>query len=144
MPKYGFRDYRGGGRSSGRETIGRVASGAIASRILANFRAFLFALIQNPSDRFPSKNLIQKKSTIMPFYMPDADAAARAGAYLEECMKSQDSAGGVDRMPVSAGVPAGLGSPVFEKLDAVLAQAVMSVGAVKAVEIGDGIRSCYI
>lgn len=75
--------------------------------------------------------------------MPDADAAARAGAYLEKCMKSQDSAGGVVECRIT-GVPAGLGSPVFEKLDAVLAQAVMSVGAVKAVEIGDGTEVAHM
>lgn len=77
------------------------------------------------------------------FYMPDADAAVRAGAYLEKCMKSQDSAGGVVECRIT-GVPAGLGSPVFEKLDAVLAQAVMSVGAVKAVEIGDGTEVAHM
>ena len=95
--KYGFRDYRGGGRSSNNNA----------------------------------------------FYMPDADAAARAGTYLEKCMKSQDSAGGVVECRIT-GVPAGLGSPVFEKLDAVLAQAVMSVGAVKAVEIGDGTEVAHM
>ena len=75
--------------------------------------------------------------------MPDADAAARAGTYLEKCIKSQDSAGGVVECRIT-GVPAGLGSPVFEKLDAVLAQAVMSVGAVKAVEIGDGTEVAHM
>lgn len=70
--------------------------------------------------------------------MPDADAAARAGEYLEKCMNEQDSAGGVVECRIT-GVPAGLGDPVFGKLDAVLAQALMSIGAVKAVEIGDGI-----
>ena len=73
------------------------------------------------------------------FYMPDAKAAEAAGAYLEECMKNQDSAGGIIECRIK-NVPAGLGNPVFEKLDAVLAEAVMSIGAVKAVEIGDGIQ----
>ena len=71
--------------------------------------------------------------------MPDAKAAEAAGAYLEECMKNQDSAGGIIECRIK-NVPAGLGNPVFEKLDAVLAEAVMSIGAVKAVEIGDGIQ----
>ena len=69
--------------------------------------------------------------------MPDAQAASEAGDYLEQCMKNQDSAGGVIECRI-AGVPAGLGDPVFGKLDALLAQALMSIGAVKAVEIGDG------
>ncbi len=69
--------------------------------------------------------------------MPDAKAAAEAGAYLETCMQNQDSAGGVVECKIN-GVPAGLGDPVFGKLDAILAEAVMSIGAVKAVEIGDG------
>ena len=81
-----------------------------------------------------------KKITCNAFYMPDATAAARAGEYLEQCMKSQDSAGGMVECRIK-GVPAGLGTPVFGKLDAMLAHAVMSVGAVKAVEIGDGIQT---
>ena len=72
------------------------------------------------------------------FYMPDAQAAVKAGEYLEECMKNQDSAGGVIECRIT-GTPAGLGEPVFDKLSALLAHALMSIGAVKAVEIGDGI-----
>ena len=75
--------------------------------------------------------------------MPDADAAAKAGTYLEKCMKNLDSAGGVIECRIT-GVPAGLGNPVFEKLDAMLSQAVMSIGAVKAVEIGDGIQVAHM
>lgn len=71
------------------------------------------------------------------FYMPDKNAAEKAGAYLEQCMKEQDSAGGIIECRIK-GVPPGLGTPVFEKLDAMLAQAVMSIGAVKGVEIGEG------
>ena len=71
------------------------------------------------------------------FYMPDKKAAEKAGAYLEQCMKEQDSAGGIIECRIK-GVPPGLGTPVFEKLDAMLAQAVMSIGAVKGVEIGEG------
>ncbi len=135
--KYGFRDYRGGGRSSGRETIGRVAAGAIASKILKelniSFCTYTKSIGPVEISSFDKKQIDQNA-----FYMPDADAAARAGEYLEKCMNEQDSAGGVVECRIT-GVPAGLGDPVFGKLDAVLAQALMSIGAVKAVEIGDGI-----
>ncbi len=134
--KYGFRDYRGGGRSSGRETIGRVASGAIASKIL-NSMGILFCTYTKSIGPVSISEFHPEEITNNAFYMPDAAAADRAGAYLEECMKNQDSAGGVIECRIT-GVPAGLGNPVFEKLDAMLAQAVMSVGAVKAVEIGAG------
>ena len=136
--KYGFRDYRGGGRSSGRETIGRVAAGAIASRILESI-GISFCTYTRSIGPVEIQNFDAEEISKNAFYMPDAAAAAKAGAYLEECMKNQDSAGGTIECRIQ-NVPAGLGSPVFEKLDAVLAQAVMSVGAVKAVEIGDGLQ----
>ncbi|MDO5136014.1 MAG: chorismate synthase [Eubacteriales bacterium] len=137
--KYGFRDYRGGGRSSGRETAGRVAAGAVAAKILKELGITLCTYtrsigpveIQNFSPREIEKNA---------FYMPDQEAARQAGLYLEACMKEQDSAGGVIECRIS-GVPAGLGEPVFGKLDALFAQALMSIGAVKAVEVGDGIAA---
>lgn len=136
--KYGFRDYRGGGRSSARETIGRVAAGAIAARILKelgiSFCTYSKSIGPVSIETFHPEEINQNA-----FYMPDAHAAEKAAAYLEECMKNQDSAGGVVECRIT-GVPAGLGDPVFGKLDAVLAQAVMSIGAVKAVEIGDGIH----
>ena len=119
--KYGFRDYRGGGRSSGRETAGRVAAGAIAVKIL---------------DQLGISEEEIRNNTLC---MPDADAAAKASAYLEQCLNSQDSAGGVIECRIK-NVPAGLGDTVFDKLDATLAHAIMSIGAVKAVEIGDGIN----
>ena len=136
--KYGFRDYRGGGRSSGRETIGRVAAGAIASRILETL-GISFCTYTNSIGPVEITDFDAEEITRNAFYMPDASAASAAGAYLEECMKNQDSAGGVIECRIK-NVPAGLGNPVFEKLDAVLAQAVMSIGAVKAVEIGDGFQ----
>ena len=140
--KYGFRDYRGGGRSSGRETIGRVASGAVASKILASlgisFCTYTKSIGPVSIEKFNPEEINNNA-----FYMPDASASAKASAYLEECMKNQDSAGGVIECRIT-GVPAGLGNPVFEKLDAVLAQAVMSIGAVKAVEIGDGIQVAHM
>ena len=139
--KYGFRDYRGGGRSSGRETIGRVAAGAIACKILKELGIEVMAytrsigsFIANGSDF--SKEEINASS----IYMPDLETSALAEKYLQECMANQDSAGGVVECVIT-GMPAGIGEPVFDKLDANLAKALMSVGAVKAVEIGDGIAA---
>lgn len=136
--KYGFRDYRGGGRSSGRETLGRVAAGAVAARLLREFGITLTAYttaigpVRIDPDRF-DLNAARETAT----GMPDFEASAAAEAYLEDCMKNRDSAGGTIECIID-GVPAGLGDPVFEKLDANLSKAVMSIGAVKAVEIGDG------
>ena len=136
--KYGFRDYRGGGRSSGRETIGRVAAGAIASKILEELGISICTYTRSigPVEiaSFNKEEIHQNA-----FYMPDAQAAVKAGEYLEECMKNQDSAGGVIECRIN-GVPAGIGDPVFGKLDAAFAQALMSIGAVKAVEVGDGVK----
>lgn len=136
--KYGFRDYRGGGRSSGRETIGRVAAGAIACEILKQLGVEVMAYAKEIGGISIgacsiTKETIQKS----PLFMPDMDASEKAELLLEEKMKEQDSAGGVIEC-VIRGVPAGVGEPVFEKLDANLSKAVMSIGAVKGVEIGDG------
>lgn len=136
--KYGFRDYRGGGRSSGRETVGRVAGGAVAARLLQEFgiRLTAYTLSIGPVKIDRSKfdqNAILTTST----GMPDRDASSRAESYLADCMKKCDSSGGIVECVID-GVPAGLGDPVFEKLDAGLSRAIMSIGAVKAVEIGDG------
>lgn len=136
--KYGFRDYRGGGRSSGRETIGRVAAGAIASKILETLGISICTYTKSIGP-VEIRNFDPEEITKNSFYMPDAEAAEAAGVYLEKCMKNQDSAGGIIECRIK-NVPAGLGNPVFEKLDAILAQAVMSIGAVKAVEIGDGMQ----
>lgn len=136
--KYGFRDYRGGGRSSGRETIGRVAGGAVAMQLLKAVGIDLFAYtkeiggIRIDPEKFSREAILENA-----VYMPDPDAAAKAGAFLEQCMKEQDSAGGIIEC-VIRNVPAGLGDPVFEKLDAKLAAAVFSIGAVKGFEVGDG------
>ncbi|MCM1325561.1 MAG: chorismate synthase [Bacteroidales bacterium] len=136
--KYGFRDYRGGGRSSGRETIGRVAAGAIACKILALLGIEVCAYTKSigPVEIDPSnfdKDAILATKTAM----PDFQADEKAVAYLETARQNLDSVGGVMECVVT-GVPTGIGEPVFEKLDANLAKAVMSVGAVKAVEIGGG------
>ncbi len=136
--KYGIRDYRGGGRSSGRETLGRVAAGAVAAKILKELGIQVTAYTQSigpvsiDPERFQAENIYASATA-----MPDPEADARALAFLEECMHKSDSAGGVVACRIT-GVPAGIGDPVFHKLDAALAGAVMSVGTVKAVEIGDG------
>lgn len=136
--KYGFRDYRGGGRSSGRETIGRVAAGAIAAKILEQMGITVFAYTRSigPVDADLTKfNRTTARSTITA--MPDAEADEKACAYLQQAREACDSVGGCMECLVE-GLPVGIGDPVFEKLDANLAKAIMSIGAVKAVEIGDG------
>ena len=137
--KYGFRDYRGGGRSSGRETIGRVAAGAIAVKIL-NQLGITFTTYTRSIGPICvcERNFDAEQINKNPLFMPDEDAAENAQDYLEACIADQNSSGGVVECIV-AGMPAGIGDPVFEKLDANLAKAVMSIGAVKGFEIGDGI-----
>ncbi len=136
--KYGFRDYRGGGRSSGRETIGRVAAGAIASKILKELGiSFLTYTLSVGMIKADPKNFDTEYILENPLYMPDRDAAEKAMAYLDDLRKEGNSAGGSVECRIN-GLPAGIGEPVFDKLDAELTKAVMSIGAVKAVEIGDG------
>ncbi len=136
--KYGFRDYRGGGRSSGRETIGRVAAGAVAAKVLAELGVTVSAYVKSIGpveidyERFDPKEVENN-----PVSMPDPTAAQAAMEYLDECRAKQDSSGGVVEC-VICGVPVGVGDPCFEKLNAKLAQAVCSIGAVKGFEIGDG------
>lgn len=136
--KYGFRDYRGGGRSSGRETIGRVAAGAIAAKILKTygitFLTYSRAIgpVTIDDSRFDETKINQN-----PLYMPDALAATEAAAYLEQCRADCNSSGGIVECIIT-GMPAGIGDPVFDKLDANLAKAIFSIGAVKGFEIGDG------
>ncbi|MCR5102407.1 MAG: chorismate synthase [Butyrivibrio sp.] len=138
--KYGFRDYRGGGRSSGRETIGRVAAGSLCSKLLSEMGIELCAYTKAIGDIEIDYNNFDK-ATILSTQtaMPDADADKRAVEYITKCRAEKDSVGGVIEIVIK-GVPAGIGDPVFDKLDAELAKAIMSVGAVKAVEIGDGIK----
>ena len=136
--KYGFRDYRGGGRSSGRETIASVAAGAIACRLLESLGITVRAYTREvggiciAQERFDLDEMWNNR-----LYMPDARAAAQAEARLEELMAGKDSCGGVVEC-IIRGMPAGAGEPVFEKLDANLAKAMLSIGAVKGFEIGDG------
>lgn len=142
--KYGFRDYRGGGRTSGRETIGRVAAGAIAAKILRTLGITLVTYsraiggIEIDDTRIDFHEINNN-----PLYMPDARAAAKAQALLEEKLREQDSVGGIVECIVT-GLPAGIGEPVFDKLDACLAKAVCSIGAVKGFEIGEGFRAAQL
>ena len=136
--KYGFRDYRGGGRSSGRETTGRVAAGAIAAAILKELGVTVFAYTKSIGPVSIDYTKCQKElARVSPLCMPDPEASSKAEAYIVEQMDQQNSVGGVIECIVT-GMPAGIGQPVFDKLDAVLAKAVMSIGAVKGIEIGDG------
>ncbi len=136
--KYGFRDHRGGGRSSGRETVGRVAAGAIAARILSSFGIRILAYTASIGPVSISKECFDEAQiTQNTVCMPDAEAAKKAEAFLDECRKNLDSAGGIIACSVT-GLPAGLGEPVFDKLDALLGQALFSIGAVKGAAFGDG------
>ena len=132
--KYGFRDYRGGGRSSGRETIGRVAAGAIACELLKELGISVHAYTRQIGDITIGENISLENIMKSPLYMPDLAASQKAELLLEEKMKEHDSVGGVIECVVKGMMP-GIGEPVFEKLDANLAKAVMSIGAVKGVEI---------
>lgn len=136
--KYGFRDYRGGGRSSARETIGRVAAGAIAEKFLAalNIRVTAYTRTIGPVE-ISGERMDLKEMKNNRLCMPDAKAAEEAEQYLEQKMAQRDSVGGVVECVIH-NLPAGLGEPVFEKLDANLAKAMLSIGAVKGFEIGDG------
>lgn len=136
--KYGIRDWRGGGRSSGRETAARVAAGAVAKQILdqQGIQVVAYTLeLAGIKSRQISYEAISKN----PFYAPDLDAADQMRAKIESIKASGNSAGGIIEVVVK-GAPAGLGEPVFDKLDADLAKALMSIGAVKAVEIGAGVE----
>ena len=142
--KYGLRDYRGGGRTSGRETIGRVAGGAVASRILEclgiKLTTYTKAIgpVSIPSDAYDYSVINENR-----LYMPNSEYAQQAAAYLEQCISDQDSSGGLIECIIE-GMPAGVGEPVFDKLDASLAKAVMSIGAVKGFEIGDGFEAAKV
>ncbi|GAB1410518.1 chorismate synthase [Desulfovibrionales bacterium] len=137
--KYGLRDYRGGGRSSGRETASRVVGGAVAGLFLRTVGIAVQAgTIELGGIGVPQKDLAHADAR--PFFAAHADAPALWEKRIAEVAGAGDSLGGVVEIQAH-GVPAGLGEPVFDKLDARLAAAVMSVGAVKGVEIGAGFAS---
>ncbi len=138
--KYGHRDYRGGGRSSARETAARVAAGGIARQVLASLAPSLAIsgyMVQMGNrgidrSRFDAGQIDQN-----PFWCPDATAAADWATYLDDLRLSHNSVGAVIEI-TARGVPAGLGAPLYAKLDSDIAAGMMSINAVKAVEIGDG------
>ena len=134
--KYGFRDYRGGGRSSARETAMRVAAGAIAKKFLAakgiEVRGYLSQLGPVKAEKFDWEQVRQN-----PFFCPDADKVPEMEAYMNALRKEGDSIGAKITV-VATGVKPGLGEPIFDRLDADLAHALMSINAVKGVEVGDG------
>lgn len=136
--KYGFRDYRGGGRSSGRETIGRVAAGAIAIKILGELGIKIAAYTKQIGPYVCREQVVSWENVEKsPLRMPDLEQSQNAEKYLEQKMQELDSAGGMIECVIS-GMPAGIGEPVFGKLDAALAGSIFSIGAVKGVEIGAG------
>lgn len=136
--KYGIRDHRGGGRSSGRETIARVAAGAIAMKLLGELGIHIDAYATQIAGVSVSKDRLDpEEAKSNPLCMPDKEAALKCEAVLEELKEKGDSAGGIIECRVD-GLKPGIGEPVFDKLDAVLAGAVMSIGAVKGFEIGEG------
>ena len=137
--KYGFRDYRGGGRSSGRETLSRVAAGAVAIKILKQLGIEITAYTKSIGPVSIDMNNFNKEAIYStPTCMPDTQADKEAMDYLSKVRENTDSAGGVIECRIN-GMPAGIGDPVFEKLSANLSKAVMSIGAMKAIEFGDGI-----
>jgi len=143
--KYGLRDHRGGGRASARETVGRVAAGAVAKKILIlegihiiGYVIELGGIKANIESSDISELSIRAESN--PVRCPDLDVAKNMLQRLDEVRQEKDSLGGIVTV-IAKGVPPGLGEPVFDKLDADLAKALMSIGAVKAVEIGIGLQS---
>jgi chorismate synthase len=134
--KYGFRDYRGGGRSSARETAARVAAGGVARLVIpeVRIRAYLVELGGDPIDRAAFDDSAIDAN---PFFCPDPAAAARWEAIVDGARKAGSSVGAIVEC-IAEGVPAGWGAPLYAKLDGELAAAMMSINAVKGVEIGDG------
>lgn len=141
--KYGIRDYRGGGRSSARETAMRVAAGAIARKVLGKKIIIRGAMVQMGDDAIDRKNWNWKEIDNNPFWCPDAKAAARWGKKLDAIRKKGSSIGAVLEI-IAEGVPAGWGAPVYKKLDADIATGMMSINAVKGVEIGDGFAAAAL
>ncbi|MEK9670903.1 MAG: chorismate synthase [Rhodospirillaceae bacterium] len=135
--KYGIRDYRGGGRSSARETAMRVAAGAVARKILGPGITVKGGLVIMGEKEIDRARLDWDEVDNNPFFCPDAKAAEEFADYLEGIRKAGSSVGGVIEV-VASGVPAGLGAPIYGKLDQDLSSAMMSINAVKGVEIGNG------
>jgi chorismate synthase len=141
--KYGRRDWRGGGRASGRETVARVAAGAVAEKVIASagmeVLAYTVAIggIEIERKNIPAGKELVRRTRTNSLFCPDKKAADAMEEKLAAARKDGDSLGGVVEI-IARNVPAGLGEPVFDKMDADLAKALMSIGTVKAVEIGEG------
>jgi len=134
--KYGIRDYRGSGRASGRETVARVAAGAVAKIILKKLSIDIYAFTRAIGDIYAQeidRDQIEKNIV----RCPDAHVAEKMILLIRKIKEAKDSIGGIVELRI-LGLPAGLGEPVFNKFDAAMAQAIMGLGAVKGVEIGDG------
>ncbi len=144
--KYGIRDYRGGGRSSARETAARVAAGGVARAALEMFLPGISVtgyMVQIGPHKIDRARFDWDEIARNPFWVPDAQAAEDWAAYLDDLRKSGDSVGAVIEV-TARGVPAGLGAPVYGKIDTDLAAAMMSINAVKGVEIGDGMAAAEL
>ncbi|GAM98709.1 chorismate synthase [alpha proteobacterium U9-1i] len=141
--KYGLRDYRGGGRSSARETAARVAAGAVARRVLGEDIRIRAALVQIGAVAIDRARWNWDETENNPFWSPDADAAQQWEALLDATRKDGNSVGAVVEVHAE-GVPAGWGAPVYGKLDAEIAGALMSINAVKGVEIGAGFAAAAL
>jgi chorismate synthase len=142
IAKYGIRDYRGGGRSSARETAMRVAAGAVARKVIAGV-TIRAALVQVGPHKIDRNRWDWSEVDRNPFFCPDPQAAAEWETYLDGVRKSGSSAGAVIEV-VAEGVPAGWGAPIYGKLDQDIASALMSINAVKGVEIGDGFAAAEL
>ncbi|WP_306140887.1 chorismate synthase [Roseibium sp. MMSF_3412] len=140
--KYGIRDYRGGGRSSARETAMRVAAGAVARKVLQGVTVRA-ALVQVGERKIDRGNWNWAEVDNNPFFSPDSEAAANWADYLDGVRKAGSSVGAVIEV-VAEGVPAGWGAPIYGKLDTDLAAAMMSINAVKGVEIGNGFEAASL
>jgi len=135
--KYGVRDYRGGGRQSARETAVRVAAGAVARKILGDGVKVRGAVVQLGTQKIDRSKWDWDATGDNPFWCPDRQAAQGWEGYLDDIRKRGSSCGAIIEV-VASGIPVGLGDPVYDKLDADLAKGLMSINAVKGVEIGDG------
>jgi chorismate synthase len=140
--KYGIRDYRGGGRSSARETAARVAAGAVARLVIPEVTITAY-VCELGGDRFDPANIDYAEIARNPFFCPDAAAAARWEEKVDAARKAGSSLGAIVEC-VATGVPAGWGAPIYAKLDSDLAAAMMSINAVKGVEIGDGFEAARL
>jgi len=143
MAKYGIRDYRGGGRSSARETAARVAAGAVARKILGRGIKISAGMVQMGAHKINRDRLDWVEVRNNPFFCPDPVAADEWAIELDKIRKSGSSIGAVIEV-VAEGVPAGWGAPIYSKLDSDLATAMMTINAVKAVEIGAGFEAAAL